>query len=138
MAISIDRTGYTPLAKNHTVTASWTDLGADTIINTSDVETLCVWVDITNAGTATDVQFQFLAKQSPSGSGYNMPLMTVSSSTVLVDPEVHILNSDTTQKQLVCFSLGKSVAMGTLQVKRGGGSNVTINAVDLSLGATIE
>jgi hypothetical protein len=108
-------------------TTSWADLGDE--IDTHGIKNIALWIE-NDSNSGTGLQVQLLGKNTYSTTlEFNMPIKTVSSTSVLVEENVATFTDGSDTKFLIGFTLDMVVPKVQFQVKAtGAGSTAQVDS----------
>ncbi len=125
-------TAPTWLASSQTISTAWQDLGGE--LNASMDSAACLLANVVRNDTV-NVRFRALAKHTAAGADeYSMPIETVGSAAVSVEPEYKELNVDADQNIALCWDTMNGVPLVQFQVSA---SAVNTTAGTVSAWATL-
>lgn len=100
-------------AQNYTT--SWVDLGSE--IDVHGLQTLALWIE-NDSNSGTGLQVQLLGKNPYSTTlEFNLPIKTVSSTSVLVEENVVTFTDGSDTKFLIGFTLDRVIPIVQVQIK---------------------
>lgn len=116
------------------VTANWADLGDP--INTLAFNNVGAWLKFTHAGGSANFRIRAVGMLTLDGSDeYSLPIQTVNSTVVNVNPEYYEFDSDTAgqHKDLLEVYTGGVVPFVKLQVQAGTAGTMTVDSCKITL-----
>lgn len=100
-------------AQNYTT--SWVDLGVE--VDVHGLQTFALWIE-NDSNSGTGLQVQLLGKNTYSTTlEFNMPIKTVSSTSVLIEENVVTFTDGSDTKFLIGFTLDQVVPKVQVQIK---------------------
>ena len=100
-------------AQNYTT--GWVDLGSE--VDVHGLQTFALWIE-NDSNSGTGLQVQLLGKNTYSTTlEFNMPIKTVSSTSVLVEENVVTFTDGSDTKFLIGFTLDQVVPKVQVQIK---------------------